>query len=94
MGEILWVTAVAFIIVAEILIHYAAALNYWTYQNYQTITTIKTPADYASQVKPLLQLPSVLITFGLFIVAQVLGILVMYNKVLKLRPIVALRIIK
>jgi len=36
----------------------------------------------------------VVYTVLLFMVSQVVGILVMYNKVLKLRPIIALRIVK
>jgi ABC-type antimicrobial peptide transport system permease subunit len=94
-GELVWVTFVAFVIVAEFLIHYAAILNYYTYQNVMNgnldITTVD---EYTAETKPFLQIPTVLYAFGIFLASQILGILVMYSKILKLRPIVALRVLK
>jgi ABC-type antimicrobial peptide transport system permease subunit len=90
-GEILWVSSIAILIVAEVLIHYAAGMNYYYYQNRASFFSVE---NYADASKPFLQIWSVLLTILIFIAAQVIGILLMYNKVLKLRPIVALRVMK
>jgi ABC-type antimicrobial peptide transport system permease subunit len=90
-GEIVWVSTIAFIIVGEILIHFAAAMNYYTYQNFVTGISVE---EYRQMVRPLLQIWNVVYTAIIFLTAQVIGILLMYNKILKLRPIVALRHLK
>lgn len=79
-GEILWVTIISVFIVAEILIHYSAIMNY--------------AAEIGEYTAPLLGIWSVVATIALFIVSQILGILLVYRKILKLRPIVALRVLK
>jgi ABC-type antimicrobial peptide transport system permease subunit len=78
-GEILWVTIISVVAVAEVLIHYAAIMNY---------------ANPGVYTEPLLGILSVVVTVGVFIISQVLGILLVYRKILKLRPIVALRVLK
>jgi predicted lysophospholipase L1 biosynthesis ABC-type transport system permease subunit len=78
-GEIIWVTIISVIIVFEILIHYAAMMAY-----------AEAPTDNLI----LLNLWSVVITIAMFFAAQIIGILIMYRKILKLRPIVALRVLK
>jgi len=45
-------------------------------------------------IEPLLDIASVGATIGLFIVSQIVGILLVYRRILKLRPIVALRVLK
>ena len=50
--------------------------------------------DDGDVTEPLLHLLPIVITFGTFLISQVIGILIMYNKILKLRPIVALRVLK
>ena len=89
LGEIIWVTLVAFLIVAEVLIHQTAATTYYQNQNL-------TAADstYYDLTTPILQIKPVLTTLGIFLVSQIVGILIMYSKILKLRPIVALRVLK
>lgn len=77
-GEILWVTILSVVIVAEVLIHYSAFMNY----------------THTTYTAPLLDIVSVLVTVGVFIFSQILGILLVYRKILKLRPIVALRVLK
>jgi predicted lysophospholipase L1 biosynthesis ABC-type transport system permease subunit len=78
-GEIIWVSLLSVLIVAEILIHYAALMTY-IYEGTYT--------------QPLLKILSVGSTILLFFFVQIVGILLMYRKILKLRPIVALRVIK
>jgi predicted lysophospholipase L1 biosynthesis ABC-type transport system permease subunit len=90
-GEILWVSFIAFVVVAEILIHYAAAVNYYWSQNSGSVPDLST---FETNVKPFLDIVPVVVTFAVFLVAQIIGILVLNNKLLKLRPIVALRVIK
>lgn len=80
-GELVWVTTMSFIIVAELLIHitgFTAFIN----------LTSGNPTE------PILRLLPIVISFAMFLISQVLGILVMYSKILKLRPIVALRVLK
>jgi ABC-type antimicrobial peptide transport system permease subunit len=81
-GEILWVTTIAFVIVAEFLIHYAAIMVYLE----EVIPSIT--------VKPFIGLVNLVITLGVFVSAQLIGITLAYSKALKLRPIVALRVMK
>lgn len=81
-GEIIWVTTVAFIIVAELLLHYAAIMLY-VQDAFNTI-----------EAKPFIDLGNLLITLGIFVAAQLIGITLAYSKALKLRPIVALRVMK
>lgn len=78
-GEIIWVSLLSVLIVGEILIHYAALMTYIY------------PGTYT---QPLLKILSVGSTILLFFFVQIVGILLMYRKILKLRPIVALRVIK
>jgi ABC-type antimicrobial peptide transport system permease subunit len=92
-GELVWVTSVAFVIVAEFLIHYAAAMNYYFYQNTSSLG-ITSISDYRDNTQPFLQIPTVFITLAIFLASQIIGILIMYSKILKLRPIVALRVLK
>lgn len=81
-GEIIWVTTVAFLIVSELLIHYAAIMVYLE----NVVPTI--------DASPFIGLVNLLITLGIFIAAQLVGISIAYSKALKLRPIVALRVMK
>ena len=85
MGEIFWVTLVAFFIVSELLIHLTSAFAYFSY-------------DYGNKImgqfKPVIGVVNLIIVVGLFLVAQVGGIWLAYSRVLKLRPIIALRVMK
>lgn len=89
-GELMWVTFIAFILVAEVLIHTTAAVTYF----YSQEANFPGLEAYRSNTRPLLSIWPITITLGMFIVSQVVGILVMYAKILKLRPIVALRVLK
>ncbi|WP_457559286.1 FtsX-like permease family protein [Candidatus Harpocratesius sp.] len=89
-GELMWVTFISFIFVAEVLIHTTASLTYF----YSQPSNFPGFEDYSIKTRPLLSIWPIVITLAMFIVAQIMGILVMYSKILKLRPIVALRILK
>ncbi|MFW9864557.1 MAG: FtsX-like permease family protein [Candidatus Thorarchaeota archaeon] len=80
-GMIFFTTLVGFFIVIEILFHYTAALAY-----------IK-PAGSQININDiiLIQLIPVIITSALFTVVQILAFLLAYRKVLKVRPIIALK---
>ena len=92
-GELTWVTFVAFMIMTEALIHISAGATYFYQQQ-----ILKTPpisaSDYITKTTPILNIWPVLLTLTMFLVSQILGIIVMYSKILKLRPIVALRVLK
>ncbi len=93
-GELTWVTFIAFMIMAETLIHMTAGVTYF----YQQMILKNPPqisfSEYAAKTTPVLNIWPVLATLAMFLVSQILGILVMYSKILKLRPIVALRVLK
>ncbi|QEE16077.1 FtsX-like permease family protein [Promethearchaeum syntrophicum] len=89
-GELTWVTFVAFMIMAETLIHITAGLTYFYQQQIGTISA----SNYIDKTTPILNIWPILATLAMFLVSQILGILVMYSKILKLRPIVALRVLK
>ncbi|MHA1872406.1 MAG: FtsX-like permease family protein, partial [Promethearchaeota archaeon] len=78
LGELIWVTLVSFFIVSEFLIHYLAIDAYYMFMN-----------NRAQDIAPFINIPNLLITVGLFMVAQIAGILLAYKKILKLRPIIA-----
>lgn len=91
-GELTWVTFIAFMIMAEALIHITAATTYFYQQ--QILKGSISLSDYTTKTTPILNIWPVLATLAMFLVSQILGILVMYSKILKLRPIVALRVLK
>lgn len=81
-GEILFTTFFGFIIVVEILFHIVALLGYFY--------SVYNPTFVASGL-PLISLASVFITFIMFILVQLIGIFLGTRRVLKVRPIIALR---
>ncbi|MCG7853325.1 MAG: FtsX-like permease family protein, partial [Methanosarcinaceae archaeon] len=87
--ELMFVTFVAFALVLEFLIHQTAAVTYYWSQ-----LAGANAADYVEGTTPFLGIVSISITLGMFVFSQVIGIVVMYQKILKLRPIVALRVLK
>jgi ABC-type lipoprotein release transport system permease subunit len=89
LGEIIFVTITAFLIVAEILIHWTAVLTYFYSQNANFDAT-----TYVENTEPFLQVFNVVYTLLIFVGSQFIGILIMYRKIWKLRPIVALRVLK
>ncbi len=78
-GIILFTTLMGFFIVIEVLFHYAAIVAY--------LDSAKINLD----VKILVGLVPVIITSGMFILVQLLALIVVYRKVLKVRPIIALK---
>ena len=76
---IFFTTLVGFFIVIEVLIHYAAAIAYLN----------QTPMDLPLTI--LVDLGPVIFTSGIFIVVQIFAFYVAYRKVLKVRPIIALK---
>jgi len=79
-GMILFTTFIGFFVVIEVLFHYTAALAYLHSANFLlNINEI------------LVGLLPVIITSALFIVVQILAFIVAYRKVLKVRPIIALK---
>jgi len=81
-GEIIFTTLSGFIIVIEILFHIVAFLGYFH--------SVYNPTFAASGL-PLISLSSVFVTFILFILVQLIGIFLGTRRVLKVRPIIALR---
>lgn len=78
-GMIFFTTLMGFIIVIEVLFHYSAAIAYIN----QT--------DIDLEVTTLIDLVPVVATSGIFIVVQLIGFYLAYRKVLKVRPIIALK---
>jgi len=79
-GMILFTTVMAFIIVIEILFHYTAAIAYLQSENFLT------------DLEPILiGLIPVILTSAIFIGVQLLALIVAYRKVLRVRPIIALK---
>lgn len=84
-GELIWVTMFSFFIVFELLIH-VVAFSAYAYNSFSGLDI----NDWA----PFIELVPLLITVGIFLIAQIGGILLAYRRALKLRPIIALRIHK
>jgi len=79
-GMILFTTVMGFFIVIEVLFHYTAAITYLQ------------SADILSSLPPILiGLLPVIITSVIFLLVQLLAFLLAYKKVLKVRPIIALK---
>ena len=78
-GMIFFTTLVGFFIVIEVLFHYAASIAYIN----QTGTNFG--------VKILVDLLPVVITSAIFIFVQIIAFILAYRKVLKVRPIIALK---
>ncbi len=79
-GIILYTTIIGFILVIEGLFHYAAIMTYLQ------------SAGLLKGYKPILvSLLPVVITFGVFLVVQIIAIFVANRKVLKVRPMLALK---
>lgn len=79
-GIIIFTTIMGFIIVLEGLFHYAAIMGYLQstgmLRNYPSILISLTP---------------VVLTFGMFLFVQIIAIILANRKVLKVRPVIALR---
>ncbi|MFX1376147.1 MAG: FtsX-like permease family protein [Promethearchaeota archaeon] len=79
-GMIFFTTVIGFIVVIEVLFHYAAALSYLHSEKF-----LESTADI------LIGLVPVIITSALFIIVQIIAFILAYRKVLKVRPIIALK---
>lgn len=79
-GMIFFTTIVGFIIVIEILFHYTAALSYLHSEDLFLTTS-----------EILIGLVPVIITSAIFIIVQLIAFILAYRKVLKVRPIIALK---
>ena len=78
-GMIFFTTLVGFIIVIEVLFHYAAIIAYINQTGLNFTTLI------------LVDLVPVVVTSFIFIGVQILAFILAYRKVLKVRPIIALK---
>ncbi|MFW9876843.1 MAG: FtsX-like permease family protein [Candidatus Thorarchaeota archaeon] len=78
-GMIFFTTLVGFFIVIELLFHYAAIVAYVN----------QTPLNFALTI--LVDLVPVVATSGIFIGVQIIAFILAYRKVLKVRPIIALK---
>jgi hypothetical protein len=78
-GMIFFTTLVGFFVVIEVLFHYAAAVAYLT------------QASIVIEPKVLIDLVPVVTTSAIFIGVQILAFFLAYRKVLKVRPIIALK---
>lgn len=87
-GELVWVTFVAFIFVIEALIHVTA------FTTYLADISGGSSSETITVNAPILSIWPILITLLMFLLSQILGILAIYKRILNLRPIVALRVIK
>jgi len=83
-GELIWVTMFSFFIVFELLIHIVAFSAYFHFH----------AAGGIQNFTPIVGFGPLLITIAIFLIAQIGGILIAYRRVLRLRPIIALRIQK
>lgn len=79
-GIIFFTTLVGFFIVIEVLFHYAAIVAY-----------LNQLPDIYFTFEVLVDLLPVVITSGIFIFVQILAFILAYRKVLKVRPIIALK---
>ncbi len=81
-GNILFTTILGFGVVLEILFHQMAIYGYYL-----------AGADANAPVSslPLIQIAPVIVTAVLFLVAQIIGILFASRKIMKVRPIIALK---
>ncbi len=78
-GMIFFTTLVGFFIVIEVLFHYAAAIAYIN----------QTPINFSLTI--LVDLVPVVATSAIFIGVQIIAFILAYRKVLKVRPIIALK---
>ena len=78
-GIILYTTLMGFFVVIEILLHYAAIIIYLQSAKLTKLDPI------------LISLPPVLASFGIFLVVQLIAILLANRKILKVRPMLALK---
>jgi len=85
LGEIIWVTIVAFFIVSELLIHLTSIIAYINYDYVHNLM---------GNFKPAISFGNLTFVVILFLMAQIVGISIAYKRVLKLRPIIALRVMK
>jgi len=79
-GMILFTTIIGFFVVIEVLFHYTAAITY-----------LQSASIFLDMPVILIRLLPVIITSALFIFVQVLAFILVYRKVLKVRPIIALK---
>jgi predicted lysophospholipase L1 biosynthesis ABC-type transport system permease subunit len=79
-GIILFTTLMGFVIVIEGLLHYAAIITYLQSANFLTNIPII-----------LISLLPVVLTFGMFLLVQIIAIILANRKVLKVRPVIALK---
>lgn len=86
-GFILFTTIIGFIIVIEVLFHYAAIVGYLE------AATAQLNPGYVYDIAelPLVSLLPVFATFLIFLFFQIIAILLANRKVLKVRPIIALK---
>ncbi len=84
-GEIVWTTLSGFFIAVEILFHYLAIVALGGSVSWNTSLV---------GVAPPVSLLNAIVTLAVFLLVQVGGMLLAYNRVLKVRPIMALRLMK
>ena len=83
-GFILFTTIMGFIIVIEVLFHYAAIMAY-------IVAAFGPPSGFTYADIPLVGLLPVVVTFIIFLLFQIIAIVVANRRVLKVRPIIALK---
>ncbi|MFX0180889.1 MAG: hypothetical protein ACFE78_11920, partial [Candidatus Hodarchaeota archaeon] len=86
-GFILFTTILGFILVIEVLFHYAAIVGYWQ----AWVADISGGGSYDIRELPLVSLLPVVVTFIIFLAFQIIAILLANRKILKVRPIIALK---
>ena len=87
-GEIVWTTLSGFFIALEILIHFIA------FHDLQWFLGLGVPTGSIPEMYSPITLSNLFLTLAVFLLVQVVGMLLAYHRVLKVRPIMALRIMK
>lgn len=85
-GFILFTTILGFILVIEVLFHYAAIVGYL-----EAAAAALNGSTYDIAELPLVSLLPVVVTFIIFLSFQIIAILLANRKILKVRPIIALK---
>ncbi|GAB4319094.1 MAG: hypothetical protein Kow0069_22490 [Promethearchaeota archaeon] len=89
-GEIVWTAVSGFLLVLEIVFH-ALAFRVLRY-NVTFVPNLPEGTSAQAALRAPISLLTIVATLGIFLGVQVLGILVAYRKILKVRPIIALRV--
>lgn len=92
-GEIIWVTLSGFIVVLEILFHFLAFRVVRFNLSFTTTETISLSELNNISTSPI-TFTTLVLTLLIFLGVQIIGIILAYSRILKVRPMAALRVMK